>query len=180
MKRFSFPTSGLPRFPWLERWLHLPRYYHWGFLVALISAVNFPFVFETLSLHQQSEAMAQDLKQQTDELTHQEKLLASLKQQSDTHGLSPQLAKQIVPLDKQLHEHLGDAVTQIEYQWDFSSRPVLQMVLEGRFQDLHTFLTALSAQFPHLALAKLDMEKQESGLVQCHLILQLTQSEGTL
>ena len=179
MKRFSFRAFGFPRFPWLERWLNLPRYYHWGVLVGLISAVNFSFVFESLSLHQQNEAMTQDITQQTDELSHQEKLLTALKQQSDMHGLSPQLAKQIVPLDNQLHELLVDAIKQIEYRWDFSSRPVLQMVLEGRFQDLHAFLTALLAQFPHLALAQLNMEKQENGLVQCHLILQLTQSEGT-
>ena len=160
------------RIPILEKWLFLPPIYHWGFFALCISAVNFPVVLGGWQAAQKTQTMIQEIESQNAELAHQEKLLATLKQHSDKHALSPQLTKQIVALDQQIHALLDDDLEEVSYQWDFSSRPILQIQLAGRFQHLHEFLTALLAE-QALSFGQLEMQKMEKGQVQSTVILQL-------
>ncbi|WP_129582330.1 hypothetical protein [Rodentibacter caecimuris] len=172
MKRFI-----KQRYPFVERGLMLPKIYHWGFFICCLSAVNFSVVLDLWQSYWQRQAITLEVIKQSTELTHQEKLLATLKQHSERHELSPQLTKRIIALDEQIHDLLNDEVELVTYQWDFSSRPVLQIQLEGYFQYLHNFLTALLTQQKALFFAQLDMQKVEGGRVQCHLILPLNIEE---
>lgn len=165
------------RLPLIEKWLMLPGIYHGCFFLFCLSAVNFPIVFDIWQTYQQHQQIEQAIEQQSSELAHQEKLLTTLKQHSDWHALSPKLTKQIVALDEQIHGQLNDDLELMEYQWDFSSRPVLQIQLAGRFQHLHEFLTALLAQQHALSFAQIEMQKMENGSVQSHVILQLNREE---
>ena len=79
-------------------------------------------------------------------------------------------------LDQQIHGLLSEEIELTEYQWDFSSHPVLQLQLVGRFQELHDFVAALSEQNA-LAFAQLEMQKTERGQVQSQVILQLKREE---
>ncbi|OOF44291.1 hypothetical protein [Rodentibacter trehalosifermentans] len=164
------------RIPLIEKWLALPKMYHWGFFVCCLSAVNFATIFEGWYTYQKGQTLEQEASRQAMELAHQEKLLSTLKQHSDSRELSPQLTKQIVILDEQIHSLLNDETELVSYQWDFSSQPVLQIQLAGRFQDLYHFLTALLAQ-GSLSFVQLAIEKTESGALQSHLILQLKRGE---
>ncbi|OOF40506.1 hypothetical protein BKK47_03650 [Rodentibacter mrazii] len=163
--------------PFVEKWLVLPKIYHWGFFVCCLSAVNFSVLLEGWKNEQQRQTLEQEIAQQSTELVHQEKLLSTLKKHSDQRELSPQLTKQIVTLDEQIHRLLGDEIELIVYQWDFSSQPILQIQLEGQFQYSYHFLTALLAQQSPLSFVQLTMEKKENGKLQSHLILQLKREE---
>lgn len=165
------------RIPFIEKWLALPKIYHWGFFVFCVSAVNFPVVFGLWQGAQLRQAVEQETTQQSAELVHQEKLFAALQQHSTQNELSPQQTKQIVALDEQINALLEEDISLISYQWDFSSRPILQIQIEGRFHVLHDFLTVLLNQQNALSFAQLDMQKMESGSVQTHLILQLKREE---
>ncbi|OOF54913.1 hypothetical protein [Rodentibacter genomosp. 2] len=163
--------------PFVEKWLVLPKIYHWGFFVCCLSAVNFSVLLEGWKNEQQRQTLEQEIAQQSTELVHQEKLLSTLKKHSDQRELSPQLTKQIVTLDEQIHRLLGDEIELIVYQWDFSSQPILQIQLEGQFQYSYHFLTALLAQQSPLSFVQLTMEKKENGKLQSHLVLQLKREE---
>ncbi|OOF38442.1 hypothetical protein BKK49_03390 [Rodentibacter rarus] len=163
--------------PFVEKWLALPKMYHWGFFVCCLSAVNFMVVLEGWHTYRQRQTLTQEISQQSVELAHQEKLLSTLKKHSEQRELSPQRTKQIVTLDEQIHRWLNDEIELTVYQWDFSSRPILQIQLEGQFHDLYHFVTALLAQQNALSFVQLTMEKTESGKVQSHLVLQLKREE---
>lgn len=163
--------------PFVEKWLLLQKMYHWGFFVCCLSAVNFSVLFEGWNTYQQRQTLAQEISQQSTELAHQEKLLSTLKKHSDQRELSPQLTKQIVTLDEQIHRLLNDEMELIVYQWDFSSRPILQIQLEGQFQYSYHFLSSLLEQQSPLSFVQLAMEKKENGKLQSHLVLQLKREE---
>lgn len=167
------------RIPLIEKWLTLPKFYHWGFFFFCVSAVNFSVVLESWQTYQKGQLMEQEIAQKQAEQTHQDKLLATLKQHSEKHVLSPKLTKQIIDLDQTIHT-LMDAensdLTLQGYQWDFSSQPILQIQAEGRFHDLHAFLQALSA-VNSLAVAQLELQKMDSGQVHGQVILQLKREE---
>lgn len=160
------------RIPLVEKWLILPPIYHWGFFIFCLSAVNFTVVLESWDTYQQELTLTQNITQQSAELTHQEKWLTTLKKHSEQRELSPQLTKQIVTLDEHLHQLLTDKIELIEYQWDFSSQPILQVQLMGQFHALSHFLNALLAQ-QTLSFVQLAIEKTEKGKLQSHLVLQL-------
>ena len=164
------------RLPTVEKWLALPKRYHWSLFAICLGAINFPVIWENWQSHQRLQSIEQEMTQQTAELAHQEKLLIALKQHSDRNELSPQLTKRIVALDQQIHGLLSEEIELTEYQWDFSSHPVLQLQLVGRFQELHDFVVALSEQNA-LAFAQLEMQKTERGQVQSQVILQLKREE---
>lgn len=164
-------------YPFVERGLMLPKIYHWGFFLCCLSAVNFSVVLELWQSYGLRQNLAQEVVKQSTELIHQEKLFAKLKQHSERHELSPQLTKEIIALNEQIHELLNDEIELIAYQWDFSSRPVLQIELEGYFRYLHHFFTALLTQQNAFSFAKLDMQKMENGRVQSYLILLLNIGE---
>ncbi|MDC2825954.1 hypothetical protein PHA51_07940 [Rodentibacter pneumotropicus] len=165
------------RLPFVEKWLALPKMYHWSFFICCLSAVNFSVLLEGWKSEQQRQMLEQEIVQQSTELAHQEKLLSTLKKHSDQRELSSLLTKQIVALDEQIHRLLGDEIELIVYQWDFSSRPILQIQLEGQFQYSYHFLTTLLAQQPLLSFVQLTMEKKENGKLQSHLVLQLKREE---
>lgn len=165
------------RIPFIEKWLNLPKIYHWGFFACCLSAVNFSVVFEAWQNRQQQQAIEQEIVQQSQELAHQEKLLATLEQQHNRHELSPKMTKEIVALDEQIQGLLPGEIKLESYQWDFSSLPALQIQLEGRFQALHAFFTQLLARQARLTFAQLNMQKMENGKVQSQLILQFKREE---
>ncbi|BFU60796.1 MULTISPECIES: hypothetical protein [Rodentibacter] len=165
------------RIAFIEKWLALPKIYHWAFFVVCLSAVNFSAILDYWQDYQQLQRMKLEVKQQSAELAHQEKLLVALKRHSDRHELSPMLTKQIIALDQQINDLLNGEAEILNYQWDFSSRPILHIQLEGRFQNLHKFLTALSEQQAVLSFAQLEMQKTERGQVQSNVILQLKREE---
>ncbi|MBF0752287.1 MULTISPECIES: hypothetical protein [unclassified Pasteurella] len=165
------------RIPFIEKWLILPKMYHWGFFICCLGAVNFSILLEGWKTERQRQTLAQEIAQQSIELAHQDKLLSTLKKHSNQHELSPQLTKQIVALDEQIHQLMSNDIELIVYQWDFSSRPILQIQLEGQFQYLYHFLTALLVQQRSLSFVQLAMEKAESGKVQSNIVLQLKREE---
>ncbi|OOF57440.1 hypothetical protein [Rodentibacter myodis] len=165
------------RIPFVEKWLTLPKGYHWAFFLFCLSAVNFSVVLDYWEERQKLQNIHVEITRQATELAHQQKLLAAMKQHSERHALSPKLTKQIVALDQQINDFLNREIEVSAYQWDFSSRPILQIQVEGRFQDLHQFLTALLTQQNALSFAQLAMEKSENGRVLGNFILQLKNEE---
>lgn len=124
--------------------------------------------------------MEQQLQTQRENLAHQQKLLAALKEKAATQLLTPALAAKLPPINQQIQQ-LAQGLQIVQSQWDFHQKPLLRLQLQGHFKDLHSFLTALLNANTELELVEWQVsqhnEANEASSIQTALLFQLN-SQG--
>lgn len=122
--------------------------------------------------------------QETQEkLTHQQKILTALKEKSEKQLLTPALADKLPPINRQIQQ-LAHRLQIDQSQWDFHQNPLLRLQLQGHFNDLQAFLTALLKSNTALELVEWQVvqhsEANEIASIQSELLFQLhsTENEG--
>ncbi|WP_439286938.1 competence protein [Lonepinella sp. BR2357] len=117
---------------------------------------------------------------QQDMVTKQQQL-QQVKQQLEQHLLTPELANQLAPINQAIQQLSGPL--QLENpQWIFNQKPQLSLHIQGYFQDLQQFITALLAQYPRLHVVSLQIQQadQTDSSIESDVIFQLTlASQGT-
>ena len=124
--------------------------------------------------------MEQQLQTQRENLAHQQKLLAALKEKAATQLLTPALAAKLPPINQQIQQ-FAQHLQIVQSQWDFHQKPLLRLQLQGHFKDLHSFLTALLNANTELELVEWQVlqidEANEASSIQTGLLFQLN-SQG--
>ena len=80
------------------KWLSQPFYVHSLTFLLLLSAVIFRPVLDYIEGSSRFHEIESELAGKRSELSHQQKILTSLQQQSESRKLSPELASQILSL----------------------------------------------------------------------------------
>ncbi|OBY54261.1 competence protein [Aggregatibacter aphrophilus] len=114
-------------------------------------------------------------------LSHQQKILTVLKEKAAKQLLTPQLAGKLPPINQQIQQ-LAQQLHIEHSQWDFRQKPLLTLHLEGHFNDLRQFLTALLNANDELELVEWQIQKlsgQNNGnTISSELLLQLNTKEN--
>ena len=120
--------------------------------------------------------MEQQLQTQRENLAHQQKLLAALKEKAAMQLLTPAPAAKLPPINQQIQQ-LAQGLQIVQSQWDFHQKPLLRLQLQGHFKDLHSFLTALLNANTELELVEWQVlqsdEANEISSIQTALLFQL-------
>lgn len=157
------------------RWLKLSRLKQSLALILLMLILTFPALNSYLKQYQLFQQSQQQYQQQKTKLAHQQRLLQSLKQQTEKLNLTPELASQLLPINQQIQQ-LGESLQFSLNQWFFNTKPQLSLQLQGNYADLEQFLTALLAQYSELKLISLQIQKakDENQSIESEILLQLT------
>lgn len=99
----------------------------------------------------------QEMQQAT--LDHQQKILAALKENADKHLLTPKLAGKLSAVNQQIQK-LAQSLHIEHSQWDFHQTALLTLHVQGYFDELSAFLTALLTENAGLALVEWQVQKR--------------------
>ncbi|HBO38423.1 MAG TPA: competence protein [Pasteurellaceae bacterium] len=122
-----------------------------------------------------------ELQQRQEKLAHQQQILSALKQKSESRLLTPELARQLPPINQRVQD-LALRLHIVDSRWVFESQPSLNLQIQGYFVQIKSFLISLLTQEPQLVLTGLQMTKAEEETefsVQTDLWLQLQIRENT-
>ena len=155
------------------KWLSQPFYVHGLTFLLLLSAVIFRPVLDYIEGSSRFHEIESELAGKRSELLHQQKILTSLQQQSESRKLSPELAAQIMPLNKQIQRLAARNGLSQNLRWEMGLQPILHLQLTGHFEKTKTFLTALLANTSQLSVSRLQFMKPEDGPLQTEIIFQL-------
>lgn len=153
---------------WIDKMATTPLLTHWYQLAAwqqttLLCALG----VVSLSLPaqhywQQWTQLAQLTEQQETQqatLAHQQKILAALKEKADKHLLTPKLAGKLSAVNQQIQQ-LAQSLHIEHSQWDFHQTALLTLHVQGYFDELNAFLTALLTENAGLALVEWQVQKR--------------------
>ncbi|WP_434737373.1 competence protein ComC [Haemophilus influenzae] len=155
------------------KWLSQPFYVHGLTFLLLLSAVIFRPVLDYIEASTRFDETEYELAKKSSELLHQQKILTSLQQQSESRKLSPELAAQIIPLNKQIQRLATRYGLSQHLRWEMGQKPILHLQLTGHFEKTKTFLTALLANTSQLSVSRLQFMKPEDNPLQTEIIFQL-------
>ena len=155
------------------KWLRQPFYVHALTFLLLLSAVIFRPVLDYIEGSSRFYETERELAGKRSELLHQQKILTSLQQQSESRKLSPELVAQIIPLNKQIQRLAARYGLSQHLRWEMGQQPILHLQLTGHFEKTKTFLTALLANASQLSVSRLQFMKPEDGPLQTEIIFQL-------
>ncbi len=96
------------------------------------------------------------------ELLHQQKILTSLQQQSESRKLSPELAAQIIPLNKQIQRLAARNGLSQHLRWEMGQKPILHLQLTGHLRKRRHFNRTL-ANSSQLSVSRLQFIKPEDS-----------------
>ena len=140
------------------KWLSQPFYVHGLTFLLLLSAVIFSPVLDYIEGSSRFHETENELAEKRSELLHQQKILTSLQQQSQSRKLSPELAAQIMPLNKQIQRLAARNGLSQNLRWEMGQQPIL---------------TALLANTSQLSVSQLQFMKPEDSPLQTEIIFQL-------
>ena len=155
------------------KWLSQPFYVHGLTFLLLLSVVIFRPVLDYIEGNSRFHEIENELAEKRSELLHQQKILTSLQQQSESRKLSPELAAQIMPLNKQIQRLAARNDLSQNLRWEMGQQPILHLQLLGHFEKTKTFLTALLANTSQLSVSQLQFMKPEDSPLQTEIIFQL-------
>ena len=164
-----------PKNTW-GRWVNSQFWQKLLFTLVVILLTAGSLCFETYRLLNKRDALTRLIQQQQDEIGHQQRLLASLKQQTP-HNLSPELAKKLPEINQQVVK-LSSEISLENSQWALQTEPILTLEIQGNFSKLREFLTAL-LQMPSLKLVSWQItqldpdERDNTQSIYSQLIFQL-------
>lgn len=116
---------------------------------------------QTLDKIQTLAATETELLHQQEKLHHQQQILQTLKHKVESVALTPELAAKLPPINRQIQQ-LAAHLQIKNSQWIFERQPNLNLQVEGYFNEIKQFLTALLAQSPKLHLLRLHLTKAEA------------------
>lgn len=156
------------------KWLKLAKYQQFLILLGLTSISLYLPSKNLVNNYQKWKENAQSLQQLQNQFEHKQRLLQSLKQQTDVDLLTPQLASQLLPINRSVQE-LSQGLNFSLNQWIFQSNPQLKLHIQGSFSQLKMFITNLLIQQDKLKLVSLQIQKseQENYSIESEIILQL-------
>ncbi|WP_439256903.1 competence protein [Lonepinella sp. BR2271] len=157
------------------KWLKLsPRQQGCG-LILLAGALLYWPLFQGGSHYYLLQQTAQSNQQTQQNIVAKQQQLQQVKQQLEQHLLTPELANQVAPINQAIQQ-LSGALQLENQQWIFNQKPQLNLHIQGYFQDLQQFITALLAQHPTLHLVSLQIQQADQAeySIESDVIFQLT------
>lgn len=156
------------------KWLKLAKYQQLLILLVIISISLYLPTKNFFDSYQKWKENAQSLQQIQNQFEHKQRLLQSLKQQTEVDLLTPQLASQLLPINRSV-QNLSQGLNFSLNQWIFQNNPQLKLHIQGSFPLLKNFITNLLIQQDKLKLVSLQIQKaeQENYSIESEIILQL-------
>lgn len=161
----------------LGKWAHLsPLKQHLSLLAISLLGLAYP-LWQTAQNWQQQLDLQQQLQQQRQSNQHQQQILHALQTRQKQQQLSPELARQVTPINQQIQQLLAHypALQLQNSQWQFAQRPLLKLQLQGYFLELQDFLLQLLRQIPQLHLSQWQIQQlneNEAVSIQTEILLQ--------
>ena len=145
--------------PLLTHWYQLAAWQQTTLLCALgVASLSLPAQHYWQQWTQLAQlAEQQEMQQAT--LAHQQKILAALKEKADKHLLTPKLAGKLSAVNQQIQQ-LAQSLHIEHSQWDFHQTALLTLHVQGYFDELSAFLTALLTENAGLALVEWQVQKR--------------------
>lgn len=145
--------------PMLTHWYQLAAWQQTTLLCALgVASLSLPAQHYWQQWTQLAQLTEQQEMQQAT-LAHQQKILAALKENADKHLLTPKLAGKLSAVNQQI-QHLAQSLHIEHSQWDFHQTALLTLHVQGYFDELSAFLTALLTENAGLALVEWQVQKR--------------------
>lgn len=153
---------------WIDKMATTPMLTHWYQLVAWqqttllcalgVASLSLPAQHYWQQWTQLTQLTEQQEMQQAT-LDHQQKILAALKEKADKHLLTPKLAGKLSAVNQQIQQ-LAQSLHIEHSQWDFHQTALLTLHVQGYFDELSAFLTALLTENAGLALVEWQVQKR--------------------
>lgn len=145
--------------PLLTHWYQLAAWQQTTLLCALgVASLSLPAQHYWQQWTQLTQLIEQQEMQQAT-LDHQQKILAALKEKADKHLLTPKLAGKLSAVNQQIQQ-LAQSLHIEHSQWDFHQTALLTLHVQGYFDELNAFLTALLTENAGLALVEWQVQKR--------------------
>ena len=145
--------------PLLTHWYQLATWQQTTLLCALgVASLSLPAQHYWQQWTQLAQLTEQQEMQQAT-LAHQQKILAALKEKADKHLLTPKLAGKLSAVNQQIQQ-LAQSLHIEHSQWDFHQTALLTLHVQGYFDELNAFLTALLTENAGLALVEWQVQKR--------------------
>mgnify|MGYP000898676303 FL=1 len=145
--------------PLLTHWYQLATWQQTTLLCALgVASLSLPAQHYWQQWTQLTQLTEQQEMQQAT-LDHQQKILAALKEKADKHLLTPKLAGKLSAVNQQIQQ-LAQSLHIEHSQWDFHQTALLTLHVQGYFDELNAFLTALLTENAGLALVEWQVQKR--------------------
>lgn len=145
--------------PLLTHWYQLATWQQTTLLCALgVASLSLPAQYYWQQWTQLTQLTEQQEMQQAT-LDHQQKILAALKEKADKHLLTPKLAGKLSAVNQQIQQ-LAQSLHIEHSQWDFHQTALLTLHVQGYFDELNAFLTALLTENAGLALVEWQVQKR--------------------
>lgn len=145
--------------PLLTHWYQLAAWQQTTLLCALgVASLSLPAQHYWQQWTQLAQLTEQQEMQQAT-LAHQQKILAALKEKADKHLLTPKLAGKLSAVNQQIQQ-LAQSLHIEHSQWDFHQTALLTLHVQGYFDELNAFLTALLTENAGLVLVEWQVQKR--------------------
>ena len=145
--------------PLLTHWYQLAAWQQTTLLCALgVASLSLPAQHYWQQWTQLTQLTEQQEMQQAT-LAHQQKILAALKEKADKYLLTPELAGKLSAVNQQIQQ-LAQSLHIEHSQWDFHQTALLTLNVQGYFDELNAFLTALLTENAGLALVEWQVQKR--------------------
>ena len=157
-------------------WVNTTRWQKVFIAVSVIGLSCMMPLVNGLQAINQVNIVEQDIQQQNAQLTHQQRLLTTLKQKSQ-HHLTPEIARQLPKINQKIQE-ISEPLRIENTQWSFLAEPLITLEIYGHFTELCKFLTALldetNLQVVQWDITQLDAEERNAmQSIHSQIILQL-------
>lgn len=143
--------------PLIFKMINISPKKQWISLIFLLFIILIFCGFNYFSLHKKQLLLVDDLQQYSLQLEHQKKITATLRKKNTSKLLTPEIGRALVPINQYINRVISTDMRLIFSQWEMHESPVLSLSLQGYFNNLHLFLTALLKEFPQLQLGDLSI-----------------------
>lgn len=162
---------------WLIKLLQLPTIKRFLLLMSCVICGWSVLVFQLTMQYQHTKQIERMVLQRQEELQHQQRILATLKQNTQESVLTPELTNEISLINQRI-QRISEPIKLQSLQWSFQSTPQLHMQIESNFEDFQDFFRTLLRHVPRLMLFSLELRKAEDNpdvSIYCEVLLQLQQ-----
>ena len=135
------------------------QYWSYGVVLLLTFSGLAIFYFQIDGEYGQQRRIQQQLLSQ---VRHQQKIIQSLQKKAQQQLLTPELAKQLLPVNQQIKQLLLPSINLKYSQWEMAQSPLLKLNLEGDFLSLRYFLFQILEKNRQLKLVECQFVKVPS------------------
>ncbi|PJG82960.1 hypothetical protein [Caviibacterium pharyngocola] len=133
-----------------------------------------------LQLNARVQQLREENENKVEQLTHQQKILATLRKHSENGEFTAESAAKIAAVNQYIRELLPHHLSVLHNQWEMRQSPQLSLHLQGNFTDFSAFFTALlqkDTQLDILRLAIYRTDNEHFASIQAEISLQLAFNE---